>query len=176
MDPAGAGLPQQAISRVQVNVNGQVVSVDDIRWQETEGGIEGRLDYGPDRYRRRVMLRPGPAAVVVVVADGSGELSAQQAWHFVVQSAPDVQLSGGAGLVPDRGGPDDAGPATRAARFGPWRAASLDRGRRSAGPGDHLKRSPRRKAPRARPASAQAGRACAWTSAPSRIFRPATCA
>ena len=62
VDPVGAGLPQQAISRVQVMVNGQVVSVNDVRWQETGAGIEGRLDYGAtdtatgrccDRARRR---------------------------------------------------------------------------------------------------------------------------
>jgi len=88
VDPAGAGLPQQAISRVQVNVNGQVVSVSDIRWQETKGAIEGRLDYGPTDTATRVMIRPGPAAVVVVVADGYGKLSAQAAWHFIVQTAP----------------------------------------------------------------------------------------
>ena len=92
VDPAGAGLPQQAISRVQVMVNGQVVSVDDIRWQETAAGLEGRLDYGETDAGGRVMLRPGPAAVVVVVADGSGVLSAQAAWHFVVQSPPEIQL------------------------------------------------------------------------------------
>ena len=39
-----------------------------------------------------MMLQPGPAAVVVVVADGYGTLSAQQAWHFVVESAPEVTL------------------------------------------------------------------------------------
>jgi hypothetical protein len=38
------------------------------------------------------MLRPGPAAVVVVVADGYGVLSAQQAWHFVVESPELIQL------------------------------------------------------------------------------------
>ena len=90
VDPVGAGLPQQAISRVQVNLNGQVVSVSDIRWQETKDGIEGRLDYGPTDTAKRAMLRPGPAAVVVVVGDGYGKLSAQQAWHFVVESAPAV--------------------------------------------------------------------------------------
>ena len=92
VDPAGAGLPQQAISRVQVMVNGQVVSVADIRWQETAAGLEGRLDYGETDAGGRVLLRPGPAAVVVVVADGSGVLSAQQAWHFVVQSPPEIHL------------------------------------------------------------------------------------
>lgn len=91
VDPAGAGLPQQAISRVQVNVNGQVVSVSDIHWQETKGAIEGRLNYGPTDTDTRVMIRPGPAAVVVVVADGYGKLSAQAAWHFIVQSAPGVR-------------------------------------------------------------------------------------
>jgi hypothetical protein len=90
VDPAGAGLPQQAISRVQVNVNGQVVSVADISWKATKGGIEGRLDYGPTDTGTRLMLRPGPAAVVVVVSDGYGKLSAQQAWHFVVESAPQI--------------------------------------------------------------------------------------
>jgi hypothetical protein len=91
VDPAGAGLPQQAISRVQVNVNGQTVSVADIRWQETKGAIEGRLDYGTTDTATRVMIRPGPAAVVVVVADGYGKLSAQAAWHFIVQSAPGMR-------------------------------------------------------------------------------------
>jgi hypothetical protein len=92
VDPAGAGLPQEAISRVQVMVNGQVVSVDDIRWQETAAGLEGRLDYGESDAGDRVMLRPGPAAVVIVVADGYGVLSAQQAWHFVVESPPAIEL------------------------------------------------------------------------------------
>jgi hypothetical protein len=89
VDPVGAGLPQQAISRVQVNVNGQVVSVADIQWLNLEGAIEGRLDYGPAETATRLMLRPGPAAVVVLVADGYGKLSAQQAWHFIVASAPE---------------------------------------------------------------------------------------
>ena len=92
VDPAGAGLPQQAISRVQVMVNGQVVSVDDIRWQETGAGLEGRLDYGETDAGGRVMLRPGPSAVVVAVSDGSGVQSAQAAWHFVVESPPEIQL------------------------------------------------------------------------------------
>jgi hypothetical protein len=92
VDPAGAGLPQQAISRVQIMVNGQVVSVGDVQWQETAAGLEGRLDYGETDAGGRVMLRPGPAAVVVVVSDGSGVLSAQQAWHFVVESPPEIHL------------------------------------------------------------------------------------
>ena len=92
VDPAGAGLPQEAISRVQVMVNGQVVSVGDIQWQETGAGLEGRLDYGETDAGGRVMLRPGPAAVVVVVSDGSGVQSAQQAWHFVVESPPEIHL------------------------------------------------------------------------------------
>ena len=92
VDPAGAGLPQGAISRVQVTVNGQVVSVDDVKWQETGAGLEGRLEYGETDGVGRVMLRPGPAAVVVVVADGYGVLSAQQAWHFVVESPELIQL------------------------------------------------------------------------------------
>ena len=92
VDPAGAGLPQEAISRVQVMINGQVVSVDDIEWEETGEGLEGRVDYGETDALGRVMLRPGPAAVVVVVADGSGVLSAQQAWHFVVESPELIQL------------------------------------------------------------------------------------
>jgi hypothetical protein len=91
-DPAGAGLPQEAISRVQVMVNGQVVSVGDVEWQETAAGIEGRVDYGETDAGGRVMLRPGPAAVVVVVADGYGTLSAQQAWHFIVESPPEIHL------------------------------------------------------------------------------------
>jgi hypothetical protein len=86
VDPAGAGLPHEAISRVQIMVNGRVVSVDDVRWQETGAGLEGRLDYGETDTGGRVMLRPGPAAVVVLVADGSGVLSARAAWHFVVES------------------------------------------------------------------------------------------
>jgi hypothetical protein len=92
VDPAGAGLPQQAISRVQVNVNGQVVSVADIEWRETPVGLEGRLDYGMTDADRRMMLRPGPTAVVIVVADGTGVLSAQAAWHFVVESPPPIEL------------------------------------------------------------------------------------
>jgi hypothetical protein len=92
VDPAAAGLPQQAISRVQVLVNGQVVSVDDVQWQEITAGLEGRLDYGDTDAGGRVMLRPGPAAVVVAVADGSGVLSAQAAWHFIVESPPQIQL------------------------------------------------------------------------------------
>lgn len=92
VNPAGAGLPQEAISRVQVMVNGQVVSVEDVEWQETDEGLEGRLDYGETDAVGRVMLRPGPAAVVVVVADGYGVLSAQQAWHFVVESPELIQL------------------------------------------------------------------------------------
>jgi hypothetical protein len=92
VDPAGAGLPQEAISRVQVMVNGQVVSVDDVKWQETGAGLQGRLDYGETDTVGRLMLRPGPAAVVVIVTDGSGVLSAQQAWHFVVESPELIQL------------------------------------------------------------------------------------
>jgi hypothetical protein len=92
VDPAGAGLPQEAISRVQVIVNGQVVSVDDVRWQETAAGLEGRLDYGDTDADGRMMVRPGPAAVVVAVADGSGVQSAQAAWHFVVESPPEIQM------------------------------------------------------------------------------------
>jgi PQQ-like domain len=92
VDPAGAGLPHEAISRVQVMVNGQVVSVGDVDWKETDAGLEGRLEYGETDAVGRVMLRPGPAAVVVVVADGYGTLSAQQAWHFVVESPPEIQL------------------------------------------------------------------------------------
>jgi hypothetical protein len=92
VDPAGAGLPQQAISRVQVMVNGQVISVGDVQWQETGAGLEGRLDYGETDAGGRVTLRPGPAAVVVVVSDGSGVQSAQQAWHFIVQSPPEIHL------------------------------------------------------------------------------------
>jgi hypothetical protein len=92
VDPAGTGLPQEAISRVQVMVNGQVVSVDDVKWQETGAGLEGHLDYGETDAVGRLMLRPGPAAVVVIVADGYGVLSAQQAWHFVVESPELIQL------------------------------------------------------------------------------------
>ena len=92
VDPAGAGLPQEAISRVQLNVNGQVISVDDVQWQQTGVGLEGRLDYGDTDAGGRVMLRPGPAAVVIAVADGYGVLSAQQAWHFVVASTPGIEL------------------------------------------------------------------------------------
>lgn len=92
VDPAGAGLPPQAISRVQIMVNGQVVSVEDVKWQETGAGLEGRLDYGDTDVGGRLMLRPGPAAVVVVVADGDGVLSAQAAWHFVVEGEPTLQL------------------------------------------------------------------------------------
>ena len=92
VDPAGAGLPQEAISRVQVMVNGQVVSVDDVHWQETDAGLEGRLDYDETDAVGRLMLRPGPVAVVVIVADGYGVLSAQQAWHFVVESPELIPL------------------------------------------------------------------------------------
>jgi hypothetical protein len=90
--PADAGLPQEAISRVQVMVNGQVVSVDDVRWEVTAAGLEGRLDYGETDVGDRVMLRAGPTAVVVAVADGYGVLSAQAAWHFVVESPPPIEL------------------------------------------------------------------------------------
>lgn len=92
VDPVAAGLPQEAISRVQILVNGQVVSVEDVRWQETVAGLEGRLDYGDTDAGDRVMLRAGPAAVVVAVADGYGVLSAQAAWHFVVESPPPIEL------------------------------------------------------------------------------------
>lgn len=92
VDPAGAGLPGEAISRVQVIVNGQTVSVSDIQWQETGAGLEGRLEYDGAGSAGRLTVRPGPTAVVVVVADGYGTLSAQEAWHFVVQGAPELQM------------------------------------------------------------------------------------
>ena len=146
-------------------------------------GLEGRLDYGETDAGGRVMLRPGPAAVVVVVADGSGVLSAQQAWHFVVQSPPEIHLE----LVvvpvwfPIAAGLTTPVPQSSSSTARSW----ADRIAGSRSPTCRYRRSPSS----ARPAAAQdrrrranrparghrRDRACAWTSTRSRISRPATC-
>ena len=105
-----------------------------------------RRTRGPPRLRRDRCRRPGHAAAgpvggrVVAVSDGSGVQSAQAAWHFVVES-PAGDPAGACGVarvVPDRGGAHDArAGGARAARPGPRRPASQDRGLRPAGAGDH---------------------------------------
>ena len=177
VDPAGAGLPQEAISRVQVMVNGQVVSVDDVHWQETDAGLEGRLDYDETDAVGRLMLRPGPVAVVVIVADGYGVLSAQQAWHFVVESPELIPLE----LVvvpvwfPIAAGVIAPVPELEQHVEVARHSAPQARGRRPVRPEVHARATCPQEGRAPLTAGCAPGRAYASTSTWSLTFRPATC-
>jgi hypothetical protein len=90
VDPEGAGLPSEASSRVQLMVNGQLVSLFDVQWSENGNVLEAQLNYGPWDVDGVFALAAGPAAVVVAVTDGYGVTSAQAAWHFVVRNVLDL--------------------------------------------------------------------------------------
>ncbi len=118
VDPAGAGLPQEAISRVQVMVNGQVVSVDDVALAGDRRRPRGPPRLRRDRRRRPADAPPGPRG---------GRRGRRRRLRRAVRAAgvalrgrePGVdpaRARGGARLVPDRRGRDRAGPGARAAR------------------------------------------------------------
>jgi hypothetical protein len=99
VDPRGEGLPAEAISRIQVLVNGRVVPLGSIQWWNYGVAMEGHLQYAVqdalpgDPSWPSVTVPPGPVAVVVLVTDGTGAASAQAAWHVIVQDEQRLVLA-----------------------------------------------------------------------------------
>ncbi|MEV8597350.1 hypothetical protein [Streptomyces sp. NPDC052012] len=99
VDPRGEGLPAEAISRVQVQVNGRLVPLTDIQWRNDGAAMEGHLQYAvqgglvSDPNRPAVTVPPGPVALVVLVTDGVGVTSAQAAWYVIIPSEQSVLIT-----------------------------------------------------------------------------------
>jgi hypothetical protein len=93
VDPAGEGLPAEAVSRIRVLVNGRIVPLGDIQWWDYGVAMEGHLPYAVQGAllvagdRSPVTVPAGPVALVVLVTDAAGTMSAQAAWHVVVRPA-----------------------------------------------------------------------------------------
>jgi hypothetical protein len=90
VDPAGEGLPAEAVSRIRVLVDGRIVPLSDIEWWDYGVAMEGHLRYAAQGSllvagdRPPLTVPAGPVALLVLVTDATGTMSAHAAWHVVV--------------------------------------------------------------------------------------------